>query len=278
MAKTITVTGAGGYIGRHVISTLLDLGVNVNAVDINIDNIDPRANIIKLDIFSNDKSIYKYLEEPKICLHLAWQDGFNHNAESHIINLPKHYRFIKHLADHGLKQIAVMGTMHEIGYYEGEVNENTPTNPRSFYGIAKNALRQATQIIAETKNMTFQWLRAFYIVGDDLNNQSIFAKILEYELEGKEFFPFTSGKNKYDFININILANQISQTILQNEVTGIINCCSGNPVTLKQKVEQFIRDNDLKIKMDYGKFPERPYDSPAIWGDTTKIKKILKNS
>lgn len=29
------------------------------------------------------------------------------------------------------------------------------------------------------------------------------------------------------------------------------------------------------IQLEYGKYPERPYDSPAIWGDSKKIEKIL---
>ena len=35
-----------------------------------------------------------------------------------------------------------MGTMHEIGYWEGAIDENTPCNPLSMYGIAKDALRR----------------------------------------------------------------------------------------------------------------------------------------
>lgn len=56
-------------------------------------------------------------------------------------DLPSHYLFIKNLLEGGLKHIAVMGTMHEVGFFEGSIKEDTPTNPQSLYGIAKNALR-----------------------------------------------------------------------------------------------------------------------------------------
>lgn len=273
--KSITITGAGGYIGRHVVSTLLNKGISVTAVDINTDRIDSRANKISMNIFDTDDTLYERLNKPQLCLHLAWQDGFNHNADSHIINLPKHFRFIQNLLNGGIKQLAIMGSMHEIGYWEGKVDENTPTNPNSFYGIAKNSLRQTVQIMTREKGVRFQWLRAFYIIGDDLSNNSIFSKILRMEQEGKSFFPFTTGKNKYDFIDVNNLANQIAMSIIQEEITGIINCCSGKPVSLKEQVEQFIEEKQLKIRPDYGKFPDRPYDSPAIWGDSTKIEKIM---
>ena len=67
-----------------------------------------------------------------------------------------------------------MGTVHEIGYYEGDVNANTPCNPLSMYGIAKNALRQAMLMYCEDKNVSLKWLRAYYITGDDQNNKSIY--------------------------------------------------------------------------------------------------------
>jgi dTDP-6-deoxy-L-talose 4-dehydrogenase (NAD+) len=43
----------------------------------------------------------------------------------------------------GLRQIIVMGTMHEVGYWEGEINDKTPTHPTSLYGVAKDALRKS---------------------------------------------------------------------------------------------------------------------------------------
>ena len=61
----------------------------------------------------------------------------------------------------------------------------------------------------------------------------------------------------------------------QDEVNGVINCCTGEPVTLAERVEKYIKDNNLNIKLDYGAFPDRPYDSPGVWGDATKIRRIL---
>ena len=276
MKETVLVTGAGGYIGRHVVTALLNQGYKVCAVDIVANQIDKRAAYIEYDIFSDDKNIYNELGCPDICIHLAWKDGFIHNSDVHISNLYKHYSFIKNMIEGGLKHISVMGTMHEVGYWEGSIDENTPTNPFSMYGVAKNTLRQATEILLKDKeNITFQWLRAFYIYGDDIRNNSIFSKIIKMEQEGKETFPFTTGLNKYDFISVDELAKQIALASTQTEVTGIINCCTGKSQTLKSKVEEFLITNNFKIKPEYGVFPERPYDSPEIWGDAKKINSII---
>ena len=40
-------------------------------------------------------------------------------------------------------------------------------------------------------------------------------------------------------------------------------------------IERFIADHGLNITLDYGKYPDRPYDSPGVWGDATKIDKVL---
>lgn len=273
----ILVTGAHGYIGKHVVSTLLDNGYSVTACDLHLQGIDTRAKQIERDLFSSLDGIFEKLGSPDVCIHLAWRDGFVHNSKNHILDLSAHYRFLTSLIDGGLRQLAVMGTMHEVGYWEGKIDENTPCNPISLYGIAKDALRRSMIQYCSSHQCLLQWLRGYYILGDDRKNHSIFSKLLQAADEGKTIFPFTTGKTKYDFITVSELAQQIAIAISQTEVAGIINCCSGNPVTLAEQVENFIKEYQLDIKLEYGVFPDRPYDSPIIYGDATKIQTILKN-
>lgn len=271
----ILITGANGYIGSKVVKYLCDNDVAVVATDMNNQNIDKRAKFIAANIFETKDNWFEFFGNPDVCLHMAWRDGFVHNSDKHMLDLSLHFSFVKNLMDNGLKQIACMGSMHEVGYWEGAIDENTPCNPQSQYGIAKNALRQSMKLYTANVNCKFQWLRAYYIYGDDQYGNSIFCKIRQAVKDGKTTFPFTTGKNKYDFIHIDDLVKQIAACIMQEEMLGIINCCSGIPVSLAEQIEWYISANNLPIKLDYGKYPDRPYDSPCVYGDNKKVNLIM---
>lgn len=278
MSKRVLVTGANGYIGRHIVQELIDQGNEVLAADVNFDGMDGRVIRIEHNVFSGDKDIYDKMGRPDACIHMAWRNGFVHNADSHIEDLPAHFAFINNMVAGGLKQIAIMGSMHEVGYHEGAISEDTPTNPLSMYAIAKNALRQMCEVRLKDSDVAFQWIRGYYIYGDDARSNSIFSKIVHAAEEGKKTFPFTMGKNRYDFIHVDEMARQIVAIISQTEITGIINSCTGKPLTLAEKIESFIKEHQFDIALEYGAFPDRPYDSPGVWGDTSKIDKIMANA
>ena len=62
--EKVLVTGSGGYIGRHVVKSLLDLGFQVIAIDIQNQGVDERATLINGSIFEDDESIFAKLQEP----------------------------------------------------------------------------------------------------------------------------------------------------------------------------------------------------------------------
>lgn len=270
----ILVTGANGYLGCGVVSQLLNDGFEVVATDFGTDRIDNRASIISGDLFSVSNP-YEYFGEPDILLHMAWRDGFVHDSINHINDLPKHWKFIEEMIDSGVSQIAVMGSMHEVGFFEGSINESTPCRPQSLYGISKNALRQLLELKCKKSNVKMQWLRGFYIVGNTPYGCSIFSKIVQAVNDGKEEFPFTMGLNQFDFLDYEDFCYRVAKVVEQDSELGIFNICSGRPEKLADRVERFIAENEYAIKLKYGAFPDRPYDSKAIWGDDKKLTKVL---
>jgi dTDP-6-deoxy-L-talose 4-dehydrogenase (NAD+) len=263
-----------------VVTALADLGHEVTAITRpgSRREVDPRARVCEVDVLERHIEAEEVFGAvPDVVVHLAWSDGFRHNARSHVELLSAHFRFLTAMADQGVKQIAALGTMHEIGYWEGPIDASTPTTPLTLYGVAKDALRRGLEVELGSK-VILQWLRCYYIYGDDRNNQSIFTRILAAADEGKTTFPFTTGTSKYDFILVEQLGRQIAAVASQTVATGIINCCSGNPVSLAEQVEEFIATNNVELSLEYGAFPDRPYDSPAVWGDATVIREIMASA
>lgn len=265
----IIVTGANGYIGRNVVSELLSRGHEVISIlfagekahDYIIGSEIKYFDLLEM----TEDEIKENLADADSMLHLAWQAGFNHQDPIHIQNITKHYNFITKVYDAGVNNISVAGTMHEVGYYVGAIDDKTPCNPLNPYGIAKNFLRQSLIEYTNKHNKNLQWLRFYYITGDDKFSNSVFTKILKAAEEGKKTFPLNSGEMLYDFIDIKELAKQISDE-LEGMRSGIINCCSGKPKSLRTAVTEFIHKNNLDITPEYGVFPERAYDSMAVWG------------
>lgn len=273
--SNVLVTGANGYIGTCVVAELQKRGYQVVACDVAFTNLPSNVDKLAANIFDPDADIYDLAGQPDCLIHLAWRNGFQHNADTHLQDLPHHFDFLKKMVEAGCKKLSVMGSMHEVGYWEGAITADAPTNPLSFYGIAKNTLRQALEVFTKDKDVSFHWLRGYYIYGNDAKSSSVLGKLLEADKQGKALFPFTSGKNLYDYISVEELARQIVAASVQTKYTGIINCCSGVPISLSEMAEKFIRDNGLTIKLQYGAFPDRPYDSPGVWGDATLIQKIM---
>lgn len=270
----VLVTGANGYLGQGIVKAILDMGHEVAAADFSTQYVDDRAEKYSCDLFAEQEP-YTAFGCPDVLLHLAWRDGFVHYSDAHMQDLPKHTAFLTKMAESDVKTIAVMGTMHEIGFFEGSIDENTPCRPESFYGIAKNALRQFTSVLCRQKSKQFQWLRGYYIVGNSRFGASIFSKLTAAAEQGKQTFPFTMGQNQFDFIDYPDFCRQVAAAVTQDTVNGIINICSGRPEKLADRVERFIRENQYTIQLEYGAFPDRPYDSKAVWGNDSKIQSIL---
>ena len=279
----VIVTGAAGYIGRHVLEVLskdptLDVvGVVRPGTEINKGLI--KSNIVFLDISQGvkDGEFMKLISPDDCLIHLAYRNGFNHQSDTHFKDLYWHYEVIKQSVSAGCKNINVMGTVHEIGYYKGMVTRETLCNPLTPYGIAKNALRQAAFSLLTSTDFALKWFRAFYIYGDDESSNSIFGKI--YRIANshnlKHEIDLTTGENEFDFIRVDSLAKMIVAASMQLEQTGIINTCSGEPMSLKCAIENYVNEFDLDIQLNFGKYAERKGESPCIYGDNTDICRIM---
>ena len=125
----VVVTGAAGYIGRHVVTALLDAGARVTAVvrQQRAYRVDERAEIIELDLLAPDAPLDRLTADvPDAVVHLAWEAGFAHNAPAHMLRLSDHFRVLEHFAEAGVGRRAAPRPHHEVGPPQGA---HTPANP-----------------------------------------------------------------------------------------------------------------------------------------------------
>ena len=86
----------------------------------------------------------------------------------------------------------------------------------------------------------------------------------------------SGGEQLRDYLPVEKIAEIIVKTALQNDVTGIINCSSGIPVSIRKIVEDYLVQNNFSINLNFGYYPYNDYEPLAFWGSTEKLKRIIE--
>ncbi|MGD9731210.1 MAG: NAD-dependent epimerase/dehydratase family protein [Desulfamplus sp.] len=273
----VLVTGATGFIGRHVVELLLKHQHEVIAVARDIDkarSIDWFNNVkfVSCDLNEPDLDISEILGIPDVLVHLAWSGLPNYKDLSHFeINLPASYTFIKSMITAGTKHILVAGTCFEYGMQNGQLSEDMPTFPVTPYGLAKDTLRKFLDSLQKQYDFLFQWVRLFYMYGAGQNPNSLMAQ-LDRAIDNKDkLFKMSGGEQLRDYMPIEEIARRICFLIENPSIKGVINCCSGNPISVRSLVEKRIKEKNSDIKLDLGYYPYPDYEPMAFWGSSSKM-------
>jgi dTDP-6-deoxy-L-talose 4-dehydrogenase (NAD+) len=87
----------------------------------------------------------------------------------------------------------------------------------------------------------------------------------------------SGGQQVRDYLPVEEVAVNLVAVALQNKVTGIINCCSGQPITVEALVKKYLVEKNKTIKLNLGYYPYPDYEPMEFWGENTKLKKINKS-
>lgn len=278
----ILITGARGFIGKHVVTELLKYDHEIIAATSRheIPTSSDQLKFVSLDLDNiNDKENYFVkLEKPDLLIHLAWQGLPNYKSLFHFEdNLPAHYSFLKNMVSNGLTKMVVTGTCFEYGMKDGCLSEDMITDPQNPYAIAKDSLRKFLFALQKKKYFDCTWIRLFYMYGRGQNPNSLLSQLDMALLNGDEIFNMSGGEQLRDYLPVEKVAEYIVKISLENQVTGIVNCCSGKPVKVKDFVENYLKENNKHIKLNTGFYPYPDYEAMAFWGDDAKLKKIISN-
>ena len=275
----IAVTGASGFIGRHVLACLVARSVETIAITRNrsrLSDWQSQVQVIELDIGSFGADIYERLGRPDALIHLAWEGLPNYKSLHHFeAELPKQYGFLKAAVEGGLPVLVAAGTCFEYGMQTGALSEAMPTFPTNPYGYAKDALRRQLEFLRSTHPFEFTWGRLFYLFGDGQSTNALYSQLKTAVSRGDRVFNMSGGEQLRDYLPVTDVAIAIAELAVRRCNAGVLNICAGKSVSVRQLVESWLRENDWEIQLNLGYHPYPDYEPMAFWGTRVLLDAIL---
>jgi len=278
----VAVTGATGFIGRHVIAELEARSVEVIALvrpTSSQFSAHPRVHAVPVDIHEAPPNAYELMGRPDVLIHLAWSGLPNYKSPHHYEQeLPAQYRFLKNLIESGLKSLVVAGTCFEYGMQSGPLREDMMSRPCNPYGFAKDALRQQLEFLKATSPFQFTWARLFYLYGEGQAKNSLLPQLRQAVERGDPVFNMSGGEQLRDYLPVAETASYLVSLAMGKMDPGIVNVCAGVPISVRKLVEKWIQENGWLISLNFGHFPYPDYEPMAFWGDAGKLSTLIGKS
>jgi nucleoside-diphosphate-sugar epimerase len=279
----ILVTGSTGFIGSYIVENLIARGHEIVATSSDKEKASKyswyhNVTYIEHNIEGESKEInlFEGFGKPDLLIHLAWQGLPNYSDFIHIEkNLFPQYYFLKNLIDNGLKNLLATGTCLEYGLQNGCLSEDIPTLPSNAYAVAKDSLRSLLEILTAKNNVDFKWVRLFYMYGKGLAPTSLFSQLEKAIENGDEIFDMSGGEQLRDYLPVETVVDYLINIALQNRLSGVFNCSSNVPVSVRNMVERYLKEKGSDIKLNFGYYSYPQYEPLAFWGDNSKLKGII---
>ena len=277
----IAITGAIGFIGRHVRNALAKTDHDVVLVARRSERageITARESIVAADLHHERTDWFKLFGKPDAVLHLAWGGLPNYMDAYHVeVELPMQSKFLKALIESGLKKLVVTGTCYEYGMSSGALSEDQETNPNTPYGIAKDNLRKELFELQQSKNFDLTWARIFYPYGEGQSESSLYSQLKNAILSNQEFL-MGNGRQVLDFIQVEKVASSLLSLLTSCMNLGVVNIGSGKPQTVAAFVQEQIRIFQSDLVPSFGSIPDREYESVSFWSDNSRFDSLVNLS
>lgn len=171
----ILVVGGAGYIGSHVVKSLLDEGMDVRVFDDLSTgqriNLFPKAEFIEGSILDTN-ALEKAMQGVDGVVHLAAKKAVGESMERPELyaenNLIGAVNLLNAMAKQGVKYLVFSSSAAVYGMPQyPKLDENHPLNPINFYGFTKLEMERLMQWYDRLKGIKFVALRYFNAVGYD---------------------------------------------------------------------------------------------------------------
>jgi dTDP-6-deoxy-L-talose 4-dehydrogenase (NAD+) len=250
----VAVTGATGFIGRHVVACLCAGGAQVVAMTQRKrgrDGLPDACEVVEIDIHAPGNSPYEQLGKPDAVIHLAWSGLPNYESSHHFeTELPLQFAFLNLLVHAGLKHLVVAGTCFEYGLKTGPLSPLEAAEPVSPYGHAKDALRRQLSFLSNKQPFDLTWARIFYLFGEGQAETSLFMQLRKAVARGDSQFPMSGGEQLRDYLEVTVAAQRLVDLAQNPQGSRVVNVCSGNPISVRRLVEQWCKEFGWRIQLD----------------------------
>lgn len=270
----IAITGATGFVGSHVLESLLDYSqseIRVTAMvrdpsSWTIQN--DRLNVVRGDIHQFSADAYDQLGRPDVLMHLAWAGLPNYEKNFHFEHeLPLQYAFLKNVILGGLPKLLVSGTCFEYGSLNGPLSvDMSCAEPSTAYAFAKKTLHQQLLFLQKEHPFVLKWARLFYMYGDRQRHGSLYSSLKKAAENGDSFFSMSSGEQIRDYLSVQEVASQLTRYALSEDIACVKNVCSGNPISIRKIAQQWCLQNAWEIDLRLGDKLMPSHEPLAFWG------------
>ena len=261
MKDSILITGATGFIGKHLIKKIPNYNI---AVDHNGKNIDLRIRSKVLKIKRAD-----------IVIHLAGKIPSKKNYSENIFfehNVLGTLNILEYCVKKKIKKMIFVSSYVYGIPKKNPINENHLVKPHNIYAKSKVLSEELCKIYSEKYQIQIIILRPFNIYGNLQKDNSLISNIIKSIKNNNQITIFNKN-NKRDYLFIDDLIDAIIKLIDYKCEFEIFNIGSGKSYSFENVIKLFEKNTKKKIKRKYEK--SKINNISKIQADINKIKKEI---
>lgn len=243
----IGITGATGFMGRHLIDRLLKDGYSVKVLVIEKEpKLPKRVAFVRGDLVTG-AGISKFLEGVNVIIHLA---GRNLPPEEAMIpdNVIATHNLIQEALKHPIKQIIFTSSVAVYGKdKKTKFKETDEPVPNTEYGLTKYLAEKIILYWATITGNPATIFRPFNVYGPGNNKGIIFHFYSDVKNTGG-VLVYGDGKQERDYLYVDDIIAAFSKA-LKTKKSGIFNLGSPKKYSVLDVASTFkkIMDKDLQI-------------------------------
>lgn len=279
------ITGANGFVGRHLSEAILLLGARVSQIIHSVSPLESAVGVQHvLDLTERAKVAEVFsLLEPDYVIHLAGtknrtNDGteFRNTYDTNLLmslNVIDGCRAVK-----DFKRLIFLGSCDEYGRASAPYDEVEREQPTSAYGLSKLAVTQILSCLFRSHRFPSVVLRPSVIFGPGQGDEMFLSALIQSLLAGRAF-AMTAGEQWRDFIYIDDVVGAIIQAVSADmRVNGaVVNIGAG--VSYQIKNVALVVANAINPAVNrlikFGATPYRPNEIMDYSVDVNRAKELL---